>query len=157
MQWVYKATDLKLDHAGTMMLADRKGFLCRSAYEEKTRTWADNVRDVSPGDTIHFYYSKNGKVSPIGSFEVVVPGDDHPTKTAFGEQVPGSALYVVADPTFIKRLDTHGAYKEDPVLGKFTGWALRTAGKAPPYHPRMFKNMTTLQKYGGDAKSRGSL
>lgn len=151
MKWVYKATETKLDHVGTMLLATRDGFLCRSAYEGKNLSWADNVRLVNTGDTIHFYFrKKNGKIAPIGSFLVVEPDVDHPqfgAFGAFGARVPGTALFRVTDPVFIRRRDTAGAYQVDPVIGDYTGWALRRAGKPPPYDAKMFKNMTTLQEY----------
>lgn len=148
MEWVYKATETKLDHIGTLLLADRDGFLCRSAYEENL-SWADNVRLVDTGDTIHFYFiKKNGKVAPIGTFIVVIPDAAHPRKNAFGVRVAETALFRVADPAFILRRDPEGAYKIDPVIGDYTGWPLRLAGKPPPYDTRMFKGMTTLQRYG---------
>jgi len=45
-EWFYKATNAKLDHFGTLLLASR-GFLCRSAY---TGAVAHNaiVRSCSP-------------------------------------------------------------------------------------------------------------
>ncbi len=147
MEWVYKATETKLDHVGTLFLADRDCFLCRSAYE-KNLSWADNVRRVNTGDTIHFYFrKKDGKIAPIGSFVVVEPHVDHPHVGAFGSRVAGTALFRVTDPTFIKRRDTDGAYEVDPVIGEFTGWPLRRTGAPPKYDDRMFKNMATLQEY----------
>ncbi len=71
MAWVYKATRKKTDFAATLLLARGKGFLCRSAHEEN-ESWADNVRDVVVGDTIHFYYIDGPKgPRPVGSFEVI--------------------------------------------------------------------------------------
>lgn len=149
MEWVYKAADTKLDFVGTMLLANKDGFLCRSAYEDSTRTWADNVRQVRAGDTIHFYFRhRNGKIAGLGSFKVVVPTEDHPRAGAFGESVAGTALFKVADPAFIEKRDPSRAYKVDPIIGQYTGWPLKRIGKAPPYQARMFKNMTTLQRYG---------
>lgn len=123
----------------------------RESYTQKNLSWADNVRLVNAGDTMHFYFrKKNGRIAPIGTFLIVEPDVDHPQIGAFGARVAGTALFRVADPTFIKRRDTAGAYQVDPVIGDYTGWPLRRAGKPPPYDARMFKNMTTLQEYVSD-------
>jgi hypothetical protein len=132
VDWLYKATNTKLDHVGTMLLAGRRGFLCRSAYDA-ARTWADNVGKVAFGDTIHFYYvDRNRKVLDIGAF-MVIHREEHPTPDAFGNVVPETALYVVENPDFIKKLDEKGAYQPDPVIGKLTGWLLRGVGKPVRY------------------------
>ncbi|EYF07167.1 hypothetical protein [Chondromyces apiculatus] len=148
MEWVYKATNSKLDHMGTMLMVDRDGFLCRSAYEAATKTWADNVRQVDVGDTVHVYFGQKGRdARPIGSFRVVEPDGTHPVHAAVGKRVEGTALHVVDDPSFIKRRDPEGEYSEDPILGLFTGWVLQKVGQAPPFRPAMFRGRTTLQPY----------
>lgn len=143
-QWLYKVTKSRLDAPGVIVLADKRGFFCRSAYEEKTRGWADNVQHVAISDVINFYYvHRTDKVSELGAFEVI-PRERHPKPERFGERVDGSALYVVDDDAFLRQIDTQEAYRPDPVVGKFTGWLLHRVGKAPKYDPKMFPGMGTL-------------
>ncbi len=147
MEWVYKAAETKLDYAGTTMLANLDGFLCRSTYNTKQQKSAGNVHSVSIGDTIHFYFSRKDKIAPVGSFEVIEPNAAHRHADAFGDRVGETALFEVKDPAFIKRHDPQDAYQIDPVLGVYTGWALRKIGNPPTYHASMFKGMTNLQEY----------
>jgi hypothetical protein len=116
---------------GTLLLAKR-GFMCRSAYEQNL-SWADNVQRVAIGHTIHFYYARrDGHVQELGAFTVIEP-HEHPSPALFGARVDGSALHRAADPSFIRRIDKDGAYAPDPKLGAFTGWVLRESGKARAY------------------------
>ena len=148
MEWVYKANESKIDHVSTLILADRRGFLCRSAYLENG-AWVSNVREVKTGDVLHFYYARSGKPAhEFGSFEVILP-DVHPRPEVFGDRVEETALYRVKDPGFAEMLTTldGGGYLRDPVLRDFTGWPFRKVGRAPKYDPRMFTARATLQPY----------
>lgn len=145
MDWLYKATNSKLDRINTMLLADRRGFLCRSAYDA-ARSSADNVRHVAFGDTIHFYFVEKGKAFDIGAF-VVLHREEHPTPNLFGEVVPETALHIVEEPEFITKLDQHGAYQADPVIGKITGWLLRRIGKPMKYDGKRFPGQSTLVRF----------
>jgi hypothetical protein len=145
MEWVYKSTDTKLDGQGTLILA-RRGFLCRSAYNE-SRAWVPNVRDVQLGDAIHFYHrGERSRLRQLGSYEVV-GSEGHPQAAFLGERVDETALFVVDNPEFVKRIDTNGAYQPDPVLGKLTGWLIRKTGDSPPYRASMFAPMQCLARY----------
>lgn len=142
MEWGYKATRSKLDGPGTLLLAKR-GFLCRSAYEQNL-SWADNVQRVAIGHTIHFYYARrDGRVQELGAFTVIEP-NEHPSPALFGARVDGSALHRVADPSFIRTIDKDGAYAPDPKLGAFTGWVLRAGGRAMAYDRGAFPGQSTL-------------
>ncbi len=147
-EWVYKARDTKLDYTGTTLLANLDGFLCRSTYNAKEQKSAGNIHSVSIGDKIHFYFSRNGKdIAPIGSFEVIDPNGGHRHVDAFGDRIGETALFQVKNPAFIKRHDPYDAYKLDPVLDVYTGWALRKIGPPPAYHAKMFSGQGTLQEY----------
>ncbi len=90
MDWVYKATTAKIDCSRTAMLADVRGFLCRSAYLENG-TWVSNVREVAAGDILHFYCIPDGRrVGELGSFEMIGP-EAHPQPECFGDRVDGTA------------------------------------------------------------------
>jgi hypothetical protein len=146
MQWVYKATNKKVDSGATLILVDRRGFLCRSAYQDN-RAWASNVRDVKAGHVIHVYYMRHGKTpGELGSFEVIEP-TAHVRPELFGDRVEGTALYAVTDPQFIQHLVGLGGYAPDPVLGRFTGWPVRGVSRSPSYDPKMFTARATLQRY----------
>ena len=148
MEWVYKAAETKLDYTGTTLLANLDRFLCRSTYNAKQQKSAGNVQSVRIGDTIHFYFSRKGKdFAAIGSFEVIEPNAGHPHADAFGDRIGETALFEVKDPAFIKRHDPQGAYEVDPVLGVYTGWALRKIGSPPTYRAKMFPGQVTLQEY----------
>jgi hypothetical protein len=139
-EWFYKATNAKLDHHGTLMLANR-GFLCRSAYTKRT-TWVANVQSVLFGDVVNFYFIGR-KPHPIGAFEIIRREEfkiDKPTPTAedFDGPVPGCALYEVADPSFISVMDPASRYKPDPKLERFTGWLLRRRPGPPAPAPTKF-------------------
>lgn len=70
-QWVYKATPARVGYSETENLAVNYNFLCRSAYTRKGARPA-RVREVMPGDIIHFYYRLGtGQARTIGSFAVV--------------------------------------------------------------------------------------
>jgi hypothetical protein len=146
VQWVYKATSAKVDYVSTLILADRRGFLCRSAHSDNG-AWVSNVRDVSAGDLIHFYYVRPGKKpGELGSFEVLAAGD-HQNPDFFGDCVDGTAICRVKDPALIKHLVGLGGYQPDPILHSFTGWPIRKVGPAAKYHPAMFTARATLQQY----------
>ena len=145
VEWAYKATATKLDHAGTVLLADARGFLCRSAYDASGAR-VGNVRKVSLGDTIHFYYVDRSRVRPVGSFEVI-DRDQHPRREAIGERVPETALFSVEQSELITEIDRDGAYQPDPTLGVFTGWLLRRVGPPPPYRAAFFPSQATLIEY----------
>jgi hypothetical protein len=153
VQWVYKATTAKIDYVSTLILADKRGFLCRSAYSEKS-AWVSNVRDVSIGDVMHVYYVRPGrKPGELGAFEVLAAAD-HQRPDFFGDRVDETALCRVKDPTFLKHLENLGGYRPDPVLHCFTGWPIRKIGPAPPYDPKMFSGQATLQRYdAGESKN----
>jgi len=145
-EWFYKATNTKLDHHGTLLLANR-GFLCRSAYT-KSKRWVANVQSVSFGDVLHFYFIGR-KPHPIAAYEIIRREDfkiDKPTPAAddFDGPVDGCALYEVLDPSFIAKLDPEGAYKPDPKLAKYTGWLLRKTGPAAPAPEKFLAEMPTL-------------
>lgn len=141
MEWVYKSTDTKLDRHGILLLAER-GFLCRSA-RTKTGDWVPNVRDVQVGHKIHCYHRTGGKTLTVGSYEVV-GREGHRQEASLGEQVEGTALFVVEDPGFVTEIAKNGEYEPDPVVGKLTGWLLRSIGRPPPYRDDMFARMQTL-------------
>ena len=146
VEWVYKATLSKVDYVPTLILAERRGFLCRSAYLERG-AWVSNVRDVKTGHIIHFYFVRPGK-SPaeLGSFEVLAAGA-HERPDFFGDLVDDTALYTVKDPALIEHLASLGGYLPDPTLGRFTGWPIRKLGRAPKYDAAMFTARATLQRY----------
>jgi hypothetical protein len=146
VQWVYKATNSKVDYVSTLILADRRGFLCRSAYLDGG-TWVSNVRDLSTGDVLHFYFVRPGKKpGELGSFEVI-SASAHQQPDLFGERVAGTALYAVAAPAFVEHLAGLGGYLPDPIIGRFTGWPIRRIGPAQKYDPTMFSARATLQRY----------
>lgn len=129
-QWVYKATSARIDYLGTENLAATYNFLCRSAFTRKGARPA-RVREVMPGDTIHFYYRLNdGTVQTIGSFCVVDGGKNYPDR--FSGYVAGTALVGVRETSgkLIHLLekdhqtDPNRGYVRDPVLKVFTGWAI---------------------------------
>jgi hypothetical protein len=145
-EWFYNATNAKLDHFGTLLLASR-GFLCRSAYTSG-KTWTANMQSVTFGDVINFYFVGR-KPSPFGAFEVIRREDfkiAKPTPTAddFAGPVPGCALYEVSDPSFIENLAPDGEYAPDPGLGKYTGWLIRKIGPAAPAPYKFLKETPTL-------------
>jgi hypothetical protein len=145
-QWFYKATNAKLDHHGTRMLANR-GFLCRSAYTTN-RTWVANVQKVSFGDVVNFYFIGR-KPLPISAYEIIRREDfkiekPEPTANDFAGPVQGCALYEVVDASFIAKFDTNGAYKPDPKLAKYTGWLLRKIGPAAPAPTKFLKERPPL-------------
>lgn len=146
-EWFYKATNKKLDHVGTLLLAER-GFLCRSAYTDASR-WVANVQSVAFGDVIHFYFVGGKQPKPLGAFEVIRREDFKTTKPTpkqsdFAGPVPGTALYEVVDPSFITKLDPDGGYQPDRKLGKLTGWLLRRSGPAAPAPPTFLAQTPTL-------------
>jgi hypothetical protein len=141
MEWVYKSTDSKLDRHGTLILAQR-GFLYRSAHT-KTGDWIPNVQGVQLGDTLHVYQRTTGKTRTVGSFEVV-GSEGHRQAAHLGERVEGTALFVVEDTGFVTEVDKTGEYQPDPVVGKMTGWLLKSKGRPPPYRDDMFGRMQTL-------------
>jgi len=144
-QWLYKATNAKLDKGGTLLLA-RRGFLCRSAYTAKG-AWVANVRKVFFGDVLNVWFIGK-QPSLLGAFEVIRREAFHarsqrPTAEDFSaEPVPGSALYEVTEPAFIHELDPGAAYKVDPRLGRFTGWLLRRVAPDAGAHPSKFLAQT---------------
>lgn len=145
-EWFYKATNKKLDYAGTLLLAKR-GFLCRSAYT-KVDKWVANVKSVAFGDVIHFYF-RGPNSRPIGAFEVIRREDfkivkPTPTASDFVGPVAGCALYEVVDPSFISKFDPKGEYEPDHKLGNYTGWLLRKVGPAAPAPPKFLKEMPPL-------------
>jgi hypothetical protein len=147
-EWFYKATNAKLDHHGTLTLANR-GFLCRSAYTRE-QAWVENVQAVSFGDVIHFHFIDRGP-RPVGAFEVIRReafkiAKDKPTADDFTGPVPGCALYEVIDPSFIVKLDPRGGYKPDPKLQKYTGWLLHKVGPAAPAPAKFLAEQATLVK-----------
>ena len=142
MEWAYKATQTKLDGPATLLLAKR-GFLCCSAFEPNL-SWADNVRSVAIGDVIHFYYvPRQAKAKTFGAFEVIEAAN-HLNSSVFGERVPDTALYRLADAAFIREIDTAGAYTCDPKLGAYTGWVLSARGPARGYDRNFFPAHATL-------------
>jgi hypothetical protein len=146
-EWFYKARNTKLDHVGTLLLANR-GFLARSAHTS-TGGWVPNVQSVGFGDVIHFYFIGRRGPAPLGAFEVIKREDfqtakSTPTADDFSGPVPGSAIYEVVDPSFITKLDPDGAYQPDPKLGKFTGWLIRKIGPAAAAPPKFMSERGTL-------------
>jgi hypothetical protein len=134
------------DYVGTLLLANR-GFLCRSAHT-KVKSWVANVQGVDFGDLIHFYFIGR-KLTPLGAFEIVRREDfqntkGQPTGDDFTGPVPGCALYEVAEPSFIQKLDPDGGYKPDPVLRTYTGWLLRKSGAAAPAPTKFLSETPTL-------------
>jgi hypothetical protein len=133
-EWYYKANTTMLDFAGTILFAEN-GFICRSVYEmnKAKPALAKQVQHVQVGDAINFYYSKEGKLCPIGKFVIITP-KEHPRSNIFGNQVDGTALFTVNDEKFIKQFDHNGIYKKDITLNKFTGWLISKAGicEIPP-------------------------
>ncbi len=140
-QWVYKATPARIGYPDTKNLAVNYNFLCRSAFTRKGARPA-RVREVMPGDTIHFYYRLGtGQVKTIGSFSVVDGAQVHSDR--FTGYVAGTALVGVREDSkkLINllekdhRADPNRGYVRDPVLKVFTGWALEEIKnvKAPPF------------------------
>ncbi len=146
VEWVYKATDKKVDYAATMILAEKRGFICRSAHNREG-AWIGNVRDVRVGDLIHFYYKRpNADARAIGSFEVVTPAS-HPRPDLFGERLNESDLWTITAPSFVAELTKLGGYAPDPRLDVFVGWPIQRRGVAPEYRDAMFPGMGTLHPY----------
>ncbi len=140
--WGYKAASTKLDKPGTLLLLER-GFLCRSAHDDVGNA-AANVSSVQLGDVIHCYYSRAGKHDSMGAFQVVEKAEAPKIFPHLASQVPGTALYAAADPSFIRELDPLGAYAPDSTLGVFTGWAVKRVGRARPYEAKAFPGQGTL-------------
>lgn len=142
MDWFYKATNASLDLAGTLALAERHGFVCRSARNVKGH-WSSNVRKVNVGDTLHVYYSADGKPRALGAFEVIAR-EQHPTPDFFGPVVRGSALLSVEKSAFIAEVDPDGIYQPDRWIGRFTGWLVRRTGDAREANATFLGGRATL-------------
>ena len=147
VEWLYKATPKKvgLEHTQHLALAD--GFLCRSAFTQRG-TRVANTMAVSFGDVIHVYFSDNGTVQAIGSFEIVRK-DQHPHGNKFSSLVAKTALFRVADPVFEQRLralEGEQGYEPDPVEHVMTGWLIahRSDVSQPTHHAAMFPPRATL-------------
>lgn len=140
--WGYKATSTKLDKHGTLLLLER-GFLCRSAHDAGGHA-AANVSSVVLGDVIHCYFARAGKRDAMGAFQVVDKENAPRIAGHLATQVPGTALYAASDPSFIRDLDSHGAYVADPILGVLTGWAIKRVGAARLYDAKAFPGQSTL-------------
>lgn len=146
-EWLYKATNKKVNVASTTKLAVQDGFLCRSAFTKRGPRIA-HTRRVKFGDLIHFYYSEKGQVSTLGTFEVI-RRDVHPHPTRFGALVSETNLFEVVDTAFdkeLRSLNGDEGYKPDPVRGVITGWLLsqRTDIPTPPYDASRFPPKTSL-------------
>ncbi len=143
MEWFYKATNASLDVEGTLELAERYRFLCRSARNVKGH-WSSNVRKVRLGDTLHVYYSADGRPKALGAFEVI-GREQHPTPDVFGHVVPESALFTVERPAFLAEVDPDGVYQPDRWLGRFTGWLVRRTGDAREATANFLSGRATLR------------
>ncbi len=146
-EWLYKATKRKVSRQATEKLAHDDGFLCRSAFTKKGPRVARTMA-VTFGDLIHFYYSDDGEVTTIGSFEIV-RRDGHPQGSRFGGLVPKTSLFEVADEDFdaeLRSLRGDEGYRPDPVLKRMTGWLIRRREdvRTPAYDATMFPRKTTL-------------
>jgi len=148
MEWVYRATRNKVDAISTMILADKRGFLCRSA-RSSAGVWAPNVKNVAIGDVIHFYYMQAGKKPrEFGAYEVV-SAEAHALPQQFGAQIEGSALYEVAPGELNEYLEVLRGYVPDPITDGYVGWAIKRVGRAPAFDAKLFTGMNTLQQYDG--------
>ena len=142
MEWAYKSTVKNVDRAGTVMLANR-GLLCRAAHE-KTGQMGEPSKAVAIGDVIHMYYTGvPGKTPEIGAFEVITK-EKHPKPELFGDRVPETAIYAVADENLILEVDNQGRYEQDWTLDQYTGWIIKKIGPARPYDAKMFRGQSTL-------------
>lgn len=147
MDWVYRATRSKIDAISTMILADKRGFLCRTA-RSGAGVWASNVKNVVVGDLLHFYYTQAGKKPrEFGAYEVVSP-EGHDRPELFGAQVEGTALYEVAPGELHDYLEAVGGVM-DPITDVYTGWVIKRVGRSPAFDAKLFTGMNTLQEYLG--------
>ena len=140
-EWFYKATPTKVSFEHTRSLALEEGFLCRSAYEAKNNSYADNVRNVDFGHLLHVYFCGEGEPRVIGTFRIVGP-NKHALPGRFGKGVTGTKLFEIADPAFeqaLRAMKGDEGYEPDPVLKKMTGWILKYRLTLPrrrtPTHP----------------------
>lgn len=147
MDWVYRATRSKIDAISTMILADKRGFLCRTA-RSGAGAWATNVKAVAVGDLLHFYYTQAGKKPrEFGAYEVLDPSS-HDRPELFGKQVEGTALFEVAPGELTNYLEAVGGVV-DPIADVFTGWVIKRVGRSPAFDAKLFTGMNTLQEYMG--------
>lgn len=145
MEWVFRATRSKVDSLSTMILADKRGFVCRTG-RTVAGAWAPNVQAVAVGDTLNYYYVQAGKKArEFGLYEVIA-ADAHDRPELFGAQVEGSTLYEVAPGELHDYLDQLGGYTPDPITGTYTGWLIRRVSRAMPYDAKMFTGLATLQQ-----------
>jgi len=129
--------------ASTLLARHPSPDAARRALFHLSSSKADKVDRVAFGDVVHLYYTGIRKSQGLGAFTVIERAR-HPKVALFGENVEGTALYRVLDPTFIREIDKDGAYQPDPRLGQFTGWIVETCGKARPYDPKAFPGQSTL-------------
>ncbi len=149
MEWVYRATRSKIDAISTMILADKRGFVCRTG-RSGAGAWATNVKTVAVGDVIHFYYTQAGKKPrEFGAYEVLSP-ESHERPDLFGPPLEGTALYEVAPGELANYLEAVGAVT-DPISDVFTGWVIKRVGRSPAFDAKLFTGMNTLQQYDVDA------
>lgn len=143
MHWGYKASKKQLDRAGMIILGNR-GVLCRSAYDFNG-VLTDYAREVAVGDNIHVYFiGEPGKAPEVARYEVI-PKEQHPNPETFGDMVPETCLHTV-DEAFMRKTDSAGHTKPDPVLGTFTCWVVKKVGPARPFQQRMFPGQRVMTK-----------
>jgi hypothetical protein len=148
-EWLYRATPTKVGFEATRGLALEDGLICRSGFEDDG-SHADNTKHVAHRDLIHFYFCGEGSPQIIGTFEVVGP-NRHPRPKLFGKSVVKTALLEIGDEVLTAKLGSihpgNGeGYEPDPVLRKFTGWAVvaRPDVETPPFNPAAFPNQASL-------------
>lgn len=149
MEWVYRATRNKVDAFSTMILADKRGFLPRTA-RSGGGVWGPHVKTVAVGDVIHFYYVQAGKKPrELGAYEVLAP-ESHERPELFGAALEDSAIYEVSPGELTDYLEAVGSVM-DPIKDVFTGWIVKRIGRCPAFDAKLFTGMSTLQPYDGDA------
>lgn len=148
MEWVYRATRCKIDAISTMILADKRGFVCRTG-RSAAGVWAPHVKSVAVGDVINFYYTQAGKKPrEYGAYEVL-SAESHARPEMFGAPLEGTALYQVAPGELTDYLEAVGGVP-DPIDDVFTGWIVKRVGRSPAFSTSLFTGMNTLEPYDID-------
>lgn len=157
-EWLYRASNAQEDRASTLEIAQKFGFICRSAYIDAERpALIPLVREVDLGHLIHLYFVSARGGQPLGTFRVVGPGN-HPHKEQFGPAVKGAfTLRSVAESELQDHLIKCEGYARDPRLATYCGWPVVPDDRpAPRYVPGLFPGRNSLVAYPRLRRKAGS-
>lgn len=135
-EWLYRASSAKTGPEATQELADKFGFICRSAFAEAAKEqMIANVGKVDFGDVIHLYYVDEAGGRSLGAFRLVGP-HRHPHGEYFGGAVPRTRLRRVAVGPLQEQLQQVEGYEPDPRLQEFCGWPVVQEERSSPIYVR---------------------